>query len=191
MSTRNKVSRSGSWQEHIDCVFDDLLSSRGKLLHPDARIDIIGVAEGGLGAIRYLKENWEDWRGIISGIGLTNPLHFKHVHLTDEDADEEGSFAWFLERRCRAYVLSPEGLGTPMEGFGLHGCNCYSGGEELNIECIMPRAWGHMLEWLERVHADQGVCEPKLVIRDVEVDELEGIIGGDRVEEVEEEDEVS
>jgi hypothetical protein len=57
MSTRNEVPRNATWQEHVECVFEDVLAARGRLVREDARIDVIGLAEGGLGAVRYLGEN--------------------------------------------------------------------------------------------------------------------------------------
>lgn len=57
MTRRNKIPRNGNWQEHVACVFEDILASRGDLLMEGAKIDIIGVAEGGLGVVRYLESN--------------------------------------------------------------------------------------------------------------------------------------
>lgn len=54
---RNKIPRNGNWQEHVTCVFEDILAARGDILSEKAKIDIVGVAEGGLGAIRYLANN--------------------------------------------------------------------------------------------------------------------------------------
>ncbi|KAI9929242.1 hypothetical protein ASPWEDRAFT_103510 [Aspergillus wentii DTO 134E9] len=167
MSQRNKIPGNANWQEHVDCVFDEILGARGKLVKADAKIDIIGLAEGGLGAIRYLANDWEIWRPYISGICLSNPLQFTHIDLLDTSAS---SFSAFVSSRCRAYVLSDRPLGMPVSGFREHGCNCYSSGEELNIECIMASAWESMLEWLGKVHADPGYCEKQLMVQDVEVD---------------------
>lgn len=53
MTVRNKVPGHETWQDHITYVFDEVL---GKLA-PDAKIDIIGLAEGSLAAVRYLAEH--------------------------------------------------------------------------------------------------------------------------------------
>jgi hypothetical protein len=55
MTRRNKIPSNQDWQEHVACVFDEILSARGRLVKEDAKIDIIGLSEGGLGAIRYLE----------------------------------------------------------------------------------------------------------------------------------------
>lgn len=55
MTHRNKIPDNESWQDHVECVFDEILAARGKLVRADAKIDVVGIAEGGLGAIRYLR----------------------------------------------------------------------------------------------------------------------------------------
>ena len=70
-----------------------------------------------------------------------------------------------------------------MEGFQQHGCNCYSSGEALNIECVLPKAWKNMLEWLGRVHADPEYTEEKLKIKEINMDELKDVIAEAEVRE--------
>lgn len=55
MSYRNKIPDNESWQDHVECVFDEILAARGKFVRADAKIDVVGIAEGGLGAVRYLR----------------------------------------------------------------------------------------------------------------------------------------
>lgn len=54
MAYRNSIPGSENWREHINYVFEEVL---GKMTSKDSRIDIIGLAEGGLGAIQYLSAN--------------------------------------------------------------------------------------------------------------------------------------
>lgn len=54
MTFRNKIPGNETWQDHITYVFEEVL---GKLAAPDVKIDVIGLAEGGLGAVRYLAEH--------------------------------------------------------------------------------------------------------------------------------------
>ena len=49
MTYRNIIDRNKNWQEHVECAFNDVLASQGKVLTRDAKIDVIGVGEGGLG----------------------------------------------------------------------------------------------------------------------------------------------
>ncbi|KAI9373278.1 Arb2 domain-containing protein [Aspergillus egyptiacus] len=165
MTYRNKIPGSGNWQEHVNSVFDSILSARGRLVRNDAKIDIIGLAEGGKGAIRYLAQNWTFWRQHISAICLANPLHDRTIELAEVNGQESrGSFAAFIASRCRSYLLSPQPLGVPLSEEQDFGCNCYSSGEELNAECIMPRAWSHMLDWLNQTYLNPDHCEELLVV---------------------------
>ncbi|KAL2868599.1 uncharacterized protein BJX67DRAFT_45896 [Aspergillus lucknowensis] len=161
---RNKVPGNGNWQEHVNSVFDGIVASWGRLVRKDAKIDVIGLADGGLGAIRYLANNWDPWRQHISAICLSNPLHTKTTDLPQADGQKDypGSFPAFVASRCRAYLLSDQPLGLPLFDTPEHGCNCYSSGEELNVECIMPKAWPHMLKWLNRAYEDPDYCEEQL-----------------------------
>ncbi|KAJ0416835.1 Arb2 domain-containing protein [Aspergillus carlsbadensis] len=163
---RNKIPGNENWQAHVGSVFNGILSARGQLVRKDVKIDVIGLAEGGLGAIRYLALNWNTWRPHISAICLANPLHTKTAELAPSYGQPNGSdsFAAFMASRCRAYLLSNEPLGLPLFDAPEHGCNCYSSGEGLNVECIMPRAWQHMLKWLDRAYAEPGYCEEQLEV---------------------------
>ncbi|KAL6237696.1 hypothetical protein BDW75DRAFT_248709 [Aspergillus navahoensis] len=187
---RNKIPGNGNWQEHVNSVFEVILAARGKLVRRDAIIDVIGAAEGGLGAVRYLARNWLTCRNNISAICLANPLHTKSFDLdssesnttrTESAGSDPASFAAFMSSRCRSYVLSPEPLGFPnpiTEQELDRGCNCYSAGEELNAECIIPRAWKHMLAWLSRAYKDPELCEAQFVVRESRGEEA--VPDGDR-----------
>ncbi|RAL10333.1 uncharacterized protein BO97DRAFT_471812 [Aspergillus homomorphus CBS 101889] len=177
MSHRNTIPGHESWKQHIDRVFEDILSARGRRVRPDARISVVGVSEGGLGAVQYLAANWCSWRPFISAICLANPLHLAKFEFRSANKDmavsDPSSFAAFIASRCRGYVLSEHPLGMPVEPMLEHGCNCYASGEELNSECIMPRAWKHVLGWLNQAFADQNYAETKLEIRHIDGDALE------------------
>lgn len=51
--------REREWQEHVECVFEEVLAARGKLVRADAKIAVIGVAKGSLSAIRYFSMDCE------------------------------------------------------------------------------------------------------------------------------------
>ena len=48
-------------------------------------------------------------------------------------------------------MISSEDLGTPLTGRKDFGCNCYSSGEGLYLECIMPKAHRSMLDYFKVV----------------------------------------
>ncbi|KLJ11471.1 hypothetical protein EMPG_13330 [Blastomyces silverae] len=154
MTFRNKIPGNETWQDHITYVFEEVL---GKLAAPDVKIDVIGLAEGGLGAVRYLAEHWPTWHPRISSICLTNPLHdTNHLHPPD--------FATFMSTRSRAYLLSDKPLDTPVAGRYEFGCNCYSSGEALDVESIMPSAWGGMLMWLDVMFENSALEEVGVIV---------------------------
>ncbi|KAI1947238.1 hypothetical protein LOZ12_000791 [Ophidiomyces ophidiicola] len=156
MGPQNKIPGNETWQDHITYVFEHVLD---KMTPKTAKIDIIGLAEGGLGAIRYLAENWQAWRSRISAICLTNPLH-NIGHL------EPPEFAHFIATRTRAYLISGRPLDSNVPGRFKFGCNCYSSGESLNVECIMPRAGKNMLAWLDEMHKSPGLEEVEVIVRE-------------------------
>jgi hypothetical protein len=65
MSHRNMIPGHKDWREHIFYVFEKVLWNN---LGPSTRVDVIGMSEGGLGAINYLKEHCKcfDYRNICS-----------------------------------------------------------------------------------------------------------------------------
>ncbi|EFW16625.1 hypothetical protein D8B26_001381 [Coccidioides posadasii str. Silveira] len=167
MSHHNKIPENGNWQEHITYVFEEVL---GKMVPETAKIDIIGLAEGGLGAIRYLAEHWQTWQPRISAICLTNPLHdINHLHPLE--------FAKFVSTRARAYLISDKPLHHHVPGRYRFGCNCYSSGESLNVECIMPRAGDSMLSWLDKMHGSPRLEEIEVVVRDDVEDNVTDLAG--------------
>ncbi|PWY91008.1 hypothetical protein BO70DRAFT_307468 [Aspergillus heteromorphus CBS 117.55] len=192
MTRRNNIPGNEYWQNHVDYVFEKILAARGRLVKKDAKIGVIGLADGGLGAIRYLAGHWESWRPYISAICLGNPLQLTSVDLGD-NRDDPSSFASFVSSRCRSYVLSEAPMGMPVTSPLDHGCNCYSAGEALNLECIMPRARAHMLHWLEETFANPELFEAKLEITEVNSDSVaedsvaRAAEGADRVFQVDEE----
>jgi hypothetical protein len=177
MSIRNRIPGNETWQGHVTYVFEEVLA---KLVSKDAKIDIIGLAEGGIAAIRYLAEHCTNspptsfsgvirlltepstgpqWQSRISAIALSNPMHdVNHLHPPE--------FAKFISTRCRAYLVSSSPLGQPVDGRYEFGCNCFSSGEPQNVECIMPRAWPNMLKWLNTMYECPELEEVELIVMD-------------------------
>jgi hypothetical protein len=67
-------------------------------------------------------------------------------------------------------VVHEAPLGKLVEGPVEFGCNVYASGEHLNIECIMVRAWGHMLDWFGRLSSGEENAEEKWEIPETEGD---------------------
>ncbi|KAJ5608909.1 hypothetical protein N7528_009476 [Penicillium herquei] len=164
MSWRNKIPHNNDWTQHVQYVFKKVLWPyvNGK----KTRIDIIGMSEGGLAALKYLQADWHVWQPYISGICLGDPQQTTYADLDMGTIGDPLSFTSFIASRCRAYVLSSEPLGTTQAGYRLHGCNCYSSGESLNSECIIPAAWKDMLQWLDTLYKDPEHSEHVMLCAD-------------------------
>lgn len=53
MTYRNKISANKTWSEHIEYIFEHVL---WPLLGEKSRVEVIGMAEGGQGALEYLQK---------------------------------------------------------------------------------------------------------------------------------------
>ncbi|KAJ5212135.1 uncharacterized protein N7498_003781 [Penicillium cinerascens] len=165
MSYRNMIPGNKDWREHVAYVFEKVL---WKSLGPSTRVDIIGMSEGGLGAINYLTEHWEKWRPYISAMCLADPLQSTNIDLNMAKLADSTSFPAFMSSRCRAYIVSQDEADKPQIGYRHHGCKCYSSGETQNSEGILPRAWPHMLAWLDILYRDRGYAEVEVMGADVD-----------------------
>ncbi|KAK2734263.1 hypothetical protein FQN57_001724 [Myotisia sp. PD_48] len=153
MGFQNKIPGSETWQNHITYVFDEVLAT---LKSRETKIEIIGISEGGLAAVRYLSEHWQSWQKHISSMVLINPLHdINHLHPVE--------FAQFISRRCRAYLISDKESNLIIPGRYGFGCNCYSSGESQNVEGIMPRIAGSVLQYLDTMDANPKLEEKELL----------------------------
>ncbi|KAJ5574192.1 uncharacterized protein N7459_008619 [Penicillium hispanicum] len=163
LTWRNKIPSNNDWSEHVECVFEHVIRPN---LGPKTRVDVIGVSEGGRGAIQYLKKYWHIWQPYISGICLGDPLQTTYQDLDMGTLADPRSFTSFVSSRCRGYVLSEAPVGTHQSGYRTHGCNCYSSGEALNSECIIVRAWPDMLKWLDMLYKDPEYAEHVMIHAD-------------------------
>ena len=179
MSLRNAVEGNTSLAEHTKYIFEKLLLPSLPL---GAKIDIIGLSEGGFAALMYLKQNCEHclhpeswalltdlflgtfWWPHISCIGLVNPEQMANVDFNLAELKDPKSFASFVRDRGRAWVLSNNPLGTREVGLGTHGCNCYSSGEDKKISCMVSRGLAHIMTWANLMHQIPSLAEDIVVV---------------------------
>ncbi|KAJ5094486.1 hypothetical protein N7456_010347 [Penicillium angulare] len=166
-SLRNKIPANHGWDQHVQYIFEKVLWPKvGKR----TSIDIIGMSEGGHAAIKYLQKDWHVWKPYISGMALADPQQTTYSDIDMGMLTDPQSFTSFLASRCRAYILSADPVGTPQSGYRNHGCNCYSSGENLNTECIIPAAWEDMLSWLDLIYKNPEYSE-HVMLREEDMDE--------------------
>ncbi|SLM38485.1 Arb2 domain [Lasallia pustulata] len=155
---RNRVRENEGLEAHVKCVFEEVV---GKLAGCEAVVDVIGVGAGANEAPIYLDRRWEAWKGRVQAVVLGAP----HTWVS-EYRDER--FREFLGKRGRAYLISKEPIDTPLSGRAQYGCNCYSSGEPLYSECIMPVAQERFLAYFDLVAKVPGYEEMEVPIPDLE-----------------------
>ncbi|KAF7506062.1 hypothetical protein GJ744_012309 [Endocarpon pusillum] len=167
---RNLVEGNRDEVEHVEYVFEHVLRGAGG---GSARIDVIGSEWTGAAVVRYLGRHWSTWSTRTNGICLIAPLHGLEDLLphspdptsTSPDSTTQttlaSSFADFISTRCRAYVVDKATIGTLVEGRAEFGCNVYASGEQHYVECIIIRAWRHMLDWFGRLSRGEDGVEEK------------------------------
>ncbi|KAJ5209060.1 hypothetical protein N7449_003439 [Penicillium cf. viridicatum] len=150
LDARNVIG-DGSIGEHVENVFHQVLM-RGNF-RVGARIDIIGMSEGGHAAMTYLKNQWSFWSPHISSLSLINPEAIASTKNKTDDVEDPASFAWFMKYRCRGWTLCGKPIGTRVPGLEhLHDCNTYSSGEGTKSTCMITRGMGHILTWMNIMH---------------------------------------
>ncbi|KGO78216.1 hypothetical protein PITC_035840 [Penicillium italicum] len=148
LSARNMV---GSIGEHVQNIFEQVLMRSN--FRVGARIDIIGLSEGGHAVMKYLKNQWSFWSPHISSLSLINPETILGTNTKTDDLKDPKSFAWFMKYRCRAWVICDKPIGTRVPSLHLpHGCNTYSSGEGTKSACMITRGVGHILTWMNIMH---------------------------------------
>jgi hypothetical protein len=104
------------------------------------------------------------WWPHISCVGLVNPEQMANVDFNLEELNDPKSFVTFVRDRGRAWVLSSNPLGTREVGLGMHGCNCYSSGEERKIACMVSRGLPHIMAWAKITHQIPSLTEDIVVV---------------------------
>ena len=81
---KNSIPKNESMAEHVKCVFEDAV---GRLAHVDAKVYVIGVAEGAVEAVEYLQKSWEMWKGRVEAIAIGSS-HVWRMQFSNQDFKE-------------------------------------------------------------------------------------------------------
>jgi hypothetical protein len=147
----NRIPFNETARDHITYVLENIISNPS-FVHPDAKLYILAIADGGSHLIRYLSTHWSaDWNSRIAALALTDPQHSIENLEFEHGKPLDSGFKDFLAERARAYALSPEAMGTPVRGREVYGCNCYASGEPVYGEAAMCYCWGDVLGWFKLV----------------------------------------
>lgn len=168
---RNRVEGNKNFEEHVQYIFEHILSSDDgshPLCDPQAKISVIGQEYPGSAALQYMVRNWMGWRDRISCVALINPQHsleglFSTFDITAPgDVAEREQAVDFIARRTRAYRVSYKPLETVMSGRTRLGCNVYSSGETLYEESVFVRCWPSVLDWIDVCRFSDTFAEPAI-----------------------------
>ncbi|KAI2727644.1 hypothetical protein DTO012A7_2689 [Penicillium roqueforti] len=159
LGARNIIRGNISIDDHVRNIFEQVLMRSN--FRVDARIDVIGLSEGGHAAMAYLKNRWSFWMPHISSLSLINP---ETIVSTDankaSDPKENNLFGWFMKYRCRGWTICDQPIGTRLRGLTLpHGCNTYSSGEGTKSSGMITRGVGHILTWMNIMHYSPAAIE--------------------------------
>ena len=61
---KNRVKGHKNVEEHVESVFDFI----NKKMRKDAKVDIIGLSEGGEEAVKFLDSNWDSWKDCVRAV---------------------------------------------------------------------------------------------------------------------------
>ncbi|CAG8887840.1 unnamed protein product [Penicillium egyptiacum] len=149
--TARNVIGGGSIGEHVQNIFEQVLLRGGFRI--GARIDIIGLSEGGRAAMTYLRNQWSFWAPHISSLSMINPETILNTGINADDLKYAESFAWFMKYRSRGWIICDKPIGTRVPNLNLpYGCNTYSSGEGTKSSCMVTRGVGHILTWMNMMH---------------------------------------
>lgn len=166
---RNRVEGNKNFEEHVQYIFEHILSSdddNQPLCDPRAKISVVGQEYPGSAALQYMVNNWMGWRYRISCVALISPQHsleglFSTFDMTATgDVAEREQTTDFIARRTRAYRVSHKPLETVMSGRTRLGCNVYSSGETLYEESVFVRCWPSVLDWIDVCRFSDTFAEP-------------------------------
>lgn len=167
-TSRNIIPTNASISMHTQYIFEQVLMPSLPL---GAKVDILGLSEGGTAAMTYLKDHCEYlisrytdedflltyalgniWSPHVSCLTLINPQEVNEHDIKINGQNDPNSFAFFRRFRCRAWVLSNASIGTRVAGLNLYGCNTYSCGEGTKTSCMITRGLSHIRSWMNVMH---------------------------------------
>lgn len=168
---KNRVAGNRTFQEHIQYVFEHILSSSTSNSAPqickaEAKFSVIGLEFVGSAVLQHIVDNWSTWSGRISCVALMTPQHTLTELLSSIDMSQLDAYnrieeiTSFVAKRTRAYRVSPTAPESIISGRDKLGCNMYASGETLYEENVFVRSWPRVLDWIELCRFNENYAEP-------------------------------
>lgn len=181
----NRVPGNESLAAHVKYVFEEVV---GGEVGSGAAIDVVGVGAGADEALGYLDREWGRWGARVLAVVVGAPQTWASEYTSEAFREFLGKVSdrrlcggglerrggaagcsWLIgSQRGRAYLLSKEPLDTPLPGRAEYGCNCYSAGEPLYTECILPVAKESFLRYFDIVAKVPSYEEVEVLVPDLE-----------------------
>jgi Arb2 domain-containing protein len=185
----NRIPNNESPEKHIQYVFEKVINSN-EYVCPEAKIDIVGIKDGGEMVLAYLDQNCEyshhhstqivskgllgsKWSHRVSSISLISSWQsYSYV--------KSASLRQFLKDKARAWEGHDAPPGVPIacpfedrepELWEPHRiCPTLSGGLLDWSELVFPRMQRAILEWVDEVAATPDYVNPKFEIQEFKMD---------------------
>ncbi|KAG8167809.1 hypothetical protein KVR01_003498 [Diaporthe batatas] len=162
----NTVPRNGSPEEHILCVFQQVLGNRD-LVAADAVVQVVGVGNGAAAVERVLDSSWARWEGRIGCLAMCGSG-------LDAESVRDAGFKRFLREKARLYITCQEQAGALISGpegnnktvlYTNYGTYVFSSGERYYTELALIKAKDILLDWLAEVgRAGAGYVNPEVEV---------------------------
>ena len=161
-TSKNYIPRNSNVAEHVACVFEDVIAP---LRARECKVHVIAAGYAAVDAVDYLQKEWNHWESCVETVSVSSG-HVWQTELYDDKFKDFwckvssvprtfmnlGVSVTDLEsQRGRAYLLSEHWQGTPMTGREHFGCNVFASGEHCWTECIMPRAYHAIVDYISLV----------------------------------------
>lgn len=77
---KNRVPQNEGLQEHVACVFEQVVD---QMTDTDAEFYVIGLGDGALEMVEYLQEDWKKWDGRVKAI-VVGASHIWRSEIKDK-----------------------------------------------------------------------------------------------------------
>lgn len=145
---KNTVEGNRNTAEHVNYVFNEVVK---EMVDPMAKLDVIGVSEGAVRVSEFLDQNWKAWENRMEAFATI-------ASWFGADEIKNTKFAEFMKdvnlpspEPAGTYLVGPKGLNSKKSFIPAQGCPCFSLGEPYYAECMLPKGYKTVLNWLQEV----------------------------------------
>jgi hypothetical protein len=149
---KNVIPNNESPEEHVEYVFNNILRP---MVPKDAEIDVVACGFAAYSIVKYLNNNWDEWKGRMFAMAFAESSHAIN-NITSED------FRLFLRLRTRNYVVHNDPRGEYLLD-PRFGCATYSSAT-MFPQAIIPECADLFHEYLRDAHQNPENCNPDVPV---------------------------